>query len=137
MGELRYNCALTTDGVVFYNGKVLLIRRKNPPFKGEYALPGGFVDPDETVVEARVREVEEETGLALDQLQLIGVYSSPGRDPRGRTVSAAFLGRAKTDVIRAGDDAAEAEWVSDWKSLNLAFDHRQILLDAEKMLNKG
>lgn len=136
MGELRYNCALTTDGVVFYRDKVLLIRRKNPPFQGEYALPGGFVDPNEPVEEACVREVMEETGLAIGQLQFIGVYSSPGRDPRGRTVSVAFLGEASSDRIMAGDDAAEAEWVGDWKSLNLAFDHRQILLDAERILYK-
>ena len=82
---------LTTDCVVRdANSRVLLIRRKNEPFKGAYALPGGFVDIGETVEAACRREVREETGLNVDALRLIGVYSDPGRDPRGHTVSVAY-----------------------------------------------
>jgi 8-oxo-dGTP diphosphatase len=117
------------------DGRVLLIRRKNEPFKGAFALPGGFVDIGETVEAACRREVREETGLEVHDLALIGVYSDPGRDPRGHTVSAAFMTRLPVSTPpSAGDDAAAAEWVGDWRAHKLAFDHAQILEDAEKML---
>ena len=95
---------LTTDCVVRdANSRVLLIRRKNEPFKGAYALPGGFVDIGETVEAACRREVREETGLNVDALRLIGVYSDPGRDPRGHTVSVAYAAtRARTRKARSG-----------------------------------
>ena len=83
--------ALTTDCAIFDGaGRVLLIRRRNPPFKGAYALPGGFVELDESVDAACRREVLEEAGIELGDLRLVGVYSDPGRDPRGHTVSVAF-----------------------------------------------
>lgn len=128
--------ALTVDCVVFDpRGQVLLIRRKNAPFQGAYALPGGFVDVGETIEDGCRREVREETGLSVEDLQLVGVYSDPRRDPRGHTVSAAFLTRlAEPTVPTAGDDAAAAEWVGDWRDQQLAFDHAQILEDAEKLL---
>src|SRR5206468_11763707 len=99
--------ALTTDCVIFDNeGRVLLIRRKNEPFKGGYALPGGFVDIGETVEAACRREVSEEAGFEVDDLSLIGVYSNPNRDPRGHTVSVAYLARLpRTVAPRAGSDA--------------------------------
>jgi 8-oxo-dGTP diphosphatase len=128
--------ALTTDCVVFDDrGYVLLIRRGNPPFEGSYALPGGFVDLGERVEEACRRELGEETGLEVGELRLIGVYSDPGRDPRGYTCSVAYLARIDRAPVRAGDDAAAAEWVADWRAETLAFDHAQILADAEKLLN--
>lgn len=127
--------ALTTDCAVFdARGRVLLIRRRNPPFEGRYALPGGFVDVGETVEDACRRELKEETGLKVGALRLIGVYSEPERDPRGHTCSIAFLARIDSAEPKAGDDAAAAEWVKDWRSLALAFDHAQILADAEKLL---
>lgn len=127
--------ALTVDCVIFdAHGRVLLIRRKHEPFKGGYALPGGFVDLGETVEAACRREVSEETGLTVTDLRLIGVYSDPGRDPRGHTVSAAFLAVLNAPATpQAGDDAATAEWVADWRGQTLAFDHAQILDDAEKL----
>jgi 8-oxo-dGTP diphosphatase len=113
---------------------VLLIRRGNAPFKGAYALPGGFVDIGETVEAACRREVREEVGIEVEGLRLIGVYSDPGRDPRGHTVSAAFLARPVAGAApQAGDDAAAVEWVGDWRSVELAFDHARVLADAEGM----
>lgn len=124
--------ALTVDCVVFdASGRLLLIRRRDPPYAGHYALPGGFVDPGETVEAAALRELREETGLTGRIVKLIGVYSAPGRDPRGHTVSVAFLVEAD-GVPRAGDDAAEAAFVAAWWAEALAFDHALIAADAAK-----
>lgn len=130
--------ALTTDCAIFDQaGRVLLIRRKHPPFAGTYALPGGFVEIGETVEAACRREVLEEVGLDLGDLELVGVYSEPLRDPRGHTVSIAFAARLSAGAVpKAGSDAATAEWVGDWRRLKLAFDHAQILADAETVLRQ-
>lgn len=130
--------ALTVDCVVFdAAGRLLLIRRKHAPFAGQYALPGGFVEVGETVAEAALRELKEETGIEGEVIRLIGVYSDPGRDPRGHTVSAAFLVRTNANAARAGDDAAGAEFVSDWRAQTLAFDHACIVGDALKLLQSN
>jgi 8-oxo-dGTP diphosphatase len=125
---------LTTDCVICDKaGRVLLIRRKNEPFKGAYALPGGFVDIGETVEVGCRREVAEETGLAVSALRLVGVYSDPRRDPRGHTVSVAFAAvLPESPKPQPGFDAAGAEWVADWRGKELAFDHAQIIADALK-----
>jgi len=125
---------LTVDCVALdAQGRVLLIKRGHPPFEGHYALPGGFVDVGETVEEACRRELLEETGVKAGKLTLVGVYSDPARDPRGHTVSAAFLTRVGSVKAIAGDDAAAAEWVAVGPRLKLAFDHRKILRDALKL----
>ncbi len=111
----------------------MLIKRGNPPFKGQYALPGGFVEIGESVEDAALRELEEETGVSGKIVSLIGVYSAPNRDPRAHTVSTAFLVRASSNKVAGGDDAAWASFVADWKTLKLAFDHNQILADALKL----
>ena len=127
--------ALTVDCVVVdARGWVLLVRRANPPFKGRYALPGGFVEIGEPVEEACRRELREETGMRTGRLRLIGVYSDPKRDPRGHTCSVAFLARVKRATAKAGDDAAAAEWVEHRSRLPLAFDHAKILADARRLL---
>lgn len=129
--------SLTADCVVVdARRRVLLVRRKHPPFRGAYALPGGFVELGETVEAACRRELHEETGVKARKLHLIGVYSNPTRDPRGHTCSVAFLARVARAQATAGDDAAAAEWVKDWRKCDLAFDHRQILTDAQKLLRK-
>jgi len=126
---------LTVDAViVIKKGHLVLIRRKNPPFQGEYALPGGFVDIGETVESACVREAKEETNVKVKIIKLIGVYSDPNRDPRGHTVSIAFLCEPKTkkEVPKAQDDAADLEIVTFSKipTLKLAFDHMNIIKDS-------
>lgn len=129
---------LVVDAVVFdTKGRVLLIRRKNPPFKGQHALPGGFVDIGETVEDACRRELMEETGVAAGKLTLVGVYSDPKRDPRGHSVAVAFLARVRSPKTLAGDDAAAVEWVEDRRHLDLAFDHSDILRDAARLLRKS
>ncbi len=112
--------AVTTDAVVWGldvdSGQVdvLLIRRKNPPFQGHYALPGGFLDENESAEDCVVRELAEETGLTDVPKVQMRTFSQPGRDPRGHTVSVVFfsmIDRAKYNA-RAGDDAGRVEWVS-------------------------
>jgi len=126
---------LTTDCVVFDGeGRILLIRRKNEPFRGAFALPGGFVEIGETVEAACRREVLEETGITIGALHLVGVYSDPGRDPRGHTVSVAYMARVPPATRpQAGSDAEDAQWLGDWRNLDLAFDHAHIIADAERM----
>jgi 8-oxo-dGTP diphosphatase len=137
--EIPKTPALTTDCVVFdRGGRVLLIRRGNPPFKSDYALPGGFVEIGETVEDACRREVLEEVGIQVGDLRLVGVYSDPARDPRGHTVSVAFVTVLPgASAPKAGSDAKSAEWVGNWRALALAFDHAQILADAEALAGKG
>jgi 8-oxo-dGTP diphosphatase len=123
--------SLTVDCVVFDpNSRLLLVRRKNPPFRGQYALPGGYVDYGESSEHAAARELAEETGLAAATLSLIGVYSDPHRDPRGHVVSIAYRVGVTGYDVRAGDDAAAAAFVGDWQNEALAFDHRKIVDDA-------
>jgi 8-oxo-dGTP diphosphatase len=127
---------LTTDCVICdQDRRIVLIQRKNEPFKGAYALPGGFVDVGETVEAACRREAMEETGLTVGDLQLVGVYSDPGRDPRGHTVSVAYLAfLPHAPNPKAGSDARAAAWLKDWRSVDLAFDHAKIIADAEKIM---
>ncbi len=129
---------LTVDAVVFdAEGRLLLIRRANPPFKRAYALPGGFVDIGETVEDACRRELREETGLVATRLALVGVYSDPRRDPRFHTCSIAFHAKVRATRAVAGDDAAAIEWVRNWRRVRMAFDHRQIVRDAVSLLRRG
>lgn len=122
---------LTVDCVVAdARQRVLLIKRAHAPFQGAWALPGGFVDVHESVEDACRRELLEETGVVVRKLALVGVYSQPGRDPRGPTCSVAFSARVATRRAVGGDDAASAMWRADWRTLALAFDHRTIIVDA-------
>ena len=126
--------SVTVDCVVFDDrDRLLLIRRKNPPFAGQFALPGGFVDYGETTEAAARRELMEETGLKARDLRLIGVYSNPARDPRGHTIGIAYLTSIEGGAPIAGDDAAEAAFRLDWRELDLAFDHNEIVRDAQRM----
>jgi 8-oxo-dGTP diphosphatase len=127
--------AVTVDVVVFCrfpdDWKVLLIRRGNPPFKDCWALPGGFVEMYEKLVESAERELMEETGLSGIHLKQFRAYGDPGRDPRGRTVGVIFYGftKAENSAAKGGDDASEADWFSIEHFPTLAFDHDMILAD--------
>jgi 8-oxo-dGTP diphosphatase len=117
------------DVVILSDGGVVLIRRGGDPFEGRWALPGGFVEAGETVEAAAVREAAEETGLAVELVRLVGVYSDPERDPRGHNVSVAFLARVVGGDLKAASDAAEVS-VMDPNAAELAFDHRRIIAEA-------
>lgn len=126
---------LTVDCVVVDPVRgVLMVRRKNPPFEGSFALPGGFVEIGETVEEAAKRELSEETGLEATNLTLVGVYSKPDRDPRGHTCSVAFLVRTRNTDSTAGSDAQAVAWIKDFAGIEIAFDHRKIITDALNLI---
>ena len=123
---------VAVDAVIKYSeNSIVLIRRKNPPFKGELALPGGFVDVGESVEDACIREAYEETNIHVNIIKLIGVFSKPSRDPRGHNISIAFLCEPLSDSEKplAKDDAQSLEIVkfTDVASLYLAFDHKDII----------
>lgn len=120
---------LTVDAVIEKNGRLLLVKRGSPPFEGAYALPGGFVEAGETVEEAVVREVKEETGLRTAVIGLLGVYSDPERDPRGHTVSVVFRLAVRSGSLMGGDDAAQAAFFPVDDLPPLAFDHGLVVRD--------
>ena len=126
--------SLTVDAIILIDGKLLLIRRGNPPFKGQYALPGGFVEYGERVEEAVEREVLEETGLNAEVSDFLGVYSAPDRDPRGHTISIVFYLEKIGGQLSAGDDAAEVKLFDLDDLPELAFDHSEIIHDFIKTL---
>src|SRR5262245_53619152 len=119
--------ALTADAVVFRGDAVLLVERANPPFRGSLALPGGFVEGDESAEVAVLRELAEETGLQGRIAGLVGFYSAAGRDPRGPTGTAVYLVDRTGGTLRAGDDAARARFVPvrEARRRGLAFDHER------------
>ncbi len=128
------HAALTVDLAVFRKGskgaEVLLIKRKNPPFAGCWALPGGFIDENERLIEAASRELEEETGLKDLPLTPGKVYDDPARDPRHRTISFVFSAQAPAGTEPyAGDDAERAAFFPLEQLPELAFDHSKILSD--------
>ena len=141
--------AVTADCVVITKEaepKVLLIQRGSEPFKGGWAFPGGFMNMDETTEQCAIRELEEETGLRVSKVHQIGAYSKIDRDPRGRTITAAYLAIVDEPMdVRGQDDAAKAEWwpLSDFldepsgksERPHLAFDHYDIMLDTIKVYN--
>ena len=132
--------ALTADCIVITRDaepKVLLIQRGFDPYKGSWAFPGGFMNMDETTEQCAIRELEEETGLKVTTINQIGTYSKVDRDPRGRTITVAYLAIIDAPVEVTGqDDAAKAEWFPINSLPHLAFDHADIMADAIKLLQK-
>lgn len=129
----RMSVNVTSDIVVYDEtfGRILVVKRKNSPYQGQWALPGGYVDENETFLEAAIRELREETGLIVSEydMRFVGIYDDPFRDPRGRAIGAAYFtyyDGKQTPV--AADDALEIDWASTVRTL--AFDHNDIVMDA-------
>jgi 8-oxo-dGTP diphosphatase len=128
--------SVTVDIIVFAlendRIKILLIQRKHDPFQGKWALPGGFVEMDETLSAAAYRELKEETGLTAVTLEQFRSFGDPGRDPRGRTITVAYhtLLTSIPEGIKGNDDAADAQWFFINELPELAFDHKMVLAEA-------
>ena len=132
--------AVTADCIVFNKEDdkilVLLIQRKNDPYKDCWAFPGGFVNINESAEDAAIRELKEETGLEISTVVQLRAYSNPDRDPRERVITIAFIAESKIKDVKGGDDAQDARWFDVSNLPSLAFDHEQILKDAlEKLKN--
>jgi 8-oxo-dGTP diphosphatase len=134
---------VTVDAAVFSfsrgQARLLLIERKKDPYKGQWAVPGGFIEMDEELEDAVARELEEETGLTGIPLEQLRTFGTVGRDPRGRQITVVFTGIApqgKT-TIRGGDDAAQAKWFPiERLPANLAFDHDRVARTAINKLKR-
>ncbi len=120
---------LAVDGILEIDGRILLVQRGREPFKGKWALPGGFVEYGERTEDAVLREFEEETGLKVAVREILGVYSDPERDPRGHTVSIVYILEKKGGELKAGDDASIAKFFTLNNLPPLAFDHEKIVRD--------
>ncbi len=127
---MRLNRYVTVDIVIETEDGIPLIRRGSQPFQGSWAIPGGIVEDNETVEEAAIREAREETGLEINSLKFMGVYSRPGRDPRGRSITIVFIAEAAGGKPKSGSDAASI-FIFDPHEIpeELAFDHAEILRD--------
>ncbi|MBI4558452.1 MAG: NUDIX hydrolase [Candidatus Hydrogenedentes bacterium] len=131
---------VSADAVVFTRRhrrlEVLLVKRKNEPFAGCWALPGGFVEMEETIEEAVRRELEEETGVSQVRLRQFCTFGDPGRDPRGRSITIAYVGVTdwRRHTPKADDDAAEAAWFPVNDLPQLAFDHNEIIRQARRAM---
>ena len=134
--------AVTIDCILFTkenrNQEVLLIQRKFPPFQNYWAFPGGFVDMNETLEHAIVRELEEETGITKIELNQLQAFSEIDRDPRQRTISIVFYAFVKKEdcKIQAGSDAKNVKWFFLQNIPCLAFDHDKILKIAMRKLKR-
>ena len=132
--------AVATDCAVFgFDGqciKILLIRRGIEPYKGLWALPGGFVRMDETTDQCIRRELHEETSLQPSVIEQLGVFSAIDRDPRERVISVTYYSLVKKSDVKGGDDASDARWFSLNALPSLAFDHREILAKALQTLRE-
>lgn len=135
-GQVYKSPSLAVDGVLIFEGKVLLVKRKRDPFAGKWALPGGFVEYWETTENAVARELLEETALRAKAVALIGVYSAPNRDPRKHVISVAYLLSDYKGVPKGSDDAKEARWWPLDGLPKLAFDHAKILRDGLQILRE-
>ncbi len=120
---------LVVDVIIRTPGGVVLIKRRNEPYRGRWALPGGFVRYGERVEDAAAREAREETGLRVKLKKLVGVYSDPKRDPRGHVVSVCFSARRAGGRLRASSDARDVKIFKHIPWRELAFDHARILKD--------
>ena len=136
----KQSIKLSVDAVVFGyeegNISVLLIKRKYDPFKGQWAIPGGFVENDESLEDAVERELFEETGIKINYLEQLYTFGKPNRDPRGRVVSIAFFGLVRPNAFKiyASTDAEQVQWFNINELPKLSFDHKEILKTAIERL---
>lgn len=132
--------SVTTDCVIFgFDGtklQVLAVERGIDPYKGKWAFPGGFIKMDESCEEGALRELKEETGLTGAYIEQFHTFSDPNRDPRERVITVAYYALVRIQDVKAGDDAAKAEWFALDKVPQLAFDHDRILRSALKRLRE-
>ncbi len=132
---------VTVDAAVFdVSGdktRILLIKRGNEPFKGQWAFPGGFVEMDEDLEDAAARELAEETGLTGVKLEQLYTFGKCGRDPRGRNIAVVFIGITKNTKIKSGDDATEAQWFEIDNLPQMAFDHDNVAAKAIRYLKRN
>jgi 8-oxo-dGTP diphosphatase len=130
--DIRTPKVVTDALILTRDGKIVLVKRRDEPFRGFYAIPGGFVEYGETVEAACVREAFEETGLRVKIERLLGVYSNPTRDPRGHTAGVAYICRLVGGSLKDSDETEGVRAFSkdEIKKLKLAFDHAKILKDA-------
>lgn len=124
---------LTADIIIeLEDDNIILIKRGHPPYENSWAIPGGKLEPGETIETTAIREAKEETGLDVQLISLIGVYSKPNRDPRGRYISVAFTAKPVAGIPHAATDASDLIQTKDFMSYPLAFDHLDILKDYMK-----
>lgn len=131
---MEQRIAITVDCVIFKKSKgsnivhILLVQRNKAPFKGDWALPGGFLEEQETLKTGALRELREETGLRINKIEQLKAFGVPGRDPRGRTVTIAFWGETNSEKEPIGaDDASHASWFPEDQLPALGFDHHEIV----------
>ncbi len=144
-GDYRYDyprASLTSDVAVLRLNElpeILLIQRKDPPFRKMWALPGGFMEMEETLEEAARRELMEETGIRAGELIRFDTYDKPGRDPRGRTITQVFvmIWKEEMGIPKAGSDAAGVQWFGLTELPALAFDHKEIVSNVIRMIREG
>ena len=129
---MQSNISPTVDIIIEKEEKIVLIKRKNEPFKGKWAIPGGFIDKGETAEKAAEREAEEETSLKVKLKEILGVYSEPKRDPRRHIISTVFIAESIYGKLEGKTDAKEAKWFSIDDIPELAFDHLKIINDFKK-----
>ena len=129
MSAVQRRPFVTVDGLITIEAKLVAVVRRNPPFQGMPALPGGFLEVGETTEQGVVREVSEETGLETRVLRLVGVYSDPSRDPRGHTVTAAYALERTGGALKAASDAKEIALLDPDRLPPMAFDHARIVAD--------
>src|SRR5215510_1981713 len=129
----------TVDIILQRDSRIMMVKRKRDPFRGQLALPGGFVNEGETAEDAMKREALEETSFVVDPIEILGVYSDPKRDPRKHTLTIVFIGIIVAGSGEAGDDAENIEWVdlATLESRQIAFDHMTILRDYKEWRASG
>lgn len=127
---MTYSVQMSADVIIqLKNNDIVLIQRNKEPYKNLWALPGGRLEPSETLEQTAIREASEETGLEIKLKKIIGVYSNINRDPRGRMATVVYLAKSVGGELKAASDAKNIKTISPSSAKNLAFDHEKIIQD--------